>query len=166
LLLHLGFVGRTRDVDRDRHDDFGVQLDLDVDQAERLDRAFEFNHRLAEAGDAVFGERVDDVADRNRTIKLAGVRRLADQDDLLAVDVLGAAFGFATTFGVIRLDLAAVRFEQLAVGVIRAQRLVVGQQVIAGKAVLDVDDIADAAEFLDAFEQNDFHQTSPPYFTM
>ena len=39
LLLHFGFVRRTRDVDADGHHDLGVQLDLDVDQAERLDRA-------------------------------------------------------------------------------------------------------------------------------
>ena len=48
--------------------------------------------------DAVFGEGVNNVTDRNRAIKLAGVRRLADQDDLLAVDVLGAAFGSGATF--------------------------------------------------------------------
>src|SRR3546814_12985560 len=41
LALHFGFIGRTRDVDADGHGDLGVQLDLDVDQAERLDRKFE-----------------------------------------------------------------------------------------------------------------------------
>src|SRR3546814_13019623 len=66
---------------------------LDVDQAERLDRTFEFDHRLGHAFDAVFDQRVDDVAHRNRTIKLAGVRRMTDQDDLLAVDVLGTDLG-------------------------------------------------------------------------
>src|SRR3546814_18091791 len=86
------------------------------------------------------------------TTLFLSVRRLTDQDDLLAVDVLGTDFGFAAAFRVVGFDLRAVGFEQLAVGVVRAQRLVVGQQVIAGKAVLDVDAIADAAEFLDAFE--------------
>src|SRR3546814_21166534 len=94
------------------------------------------------------------------TTLFLSVRRLTDQDDLLAVDVLGTDFGFAAAFRVVGFDLRAVGFEQLAVGVVRAQRLVVGQQVIAGKAVLDVDDIADAAEFLDAFEQDDFHRSA------
>src|SRR3546814_9338046 len=68
------------------------------------------------------------------TTLFLSVRRLTDQDDLLAVDVLGTDFGFAAAFRVVGFDLRAVGFEQLAVGVVRAQRLVVGQQVIAGKA--------------------------------
>src|SRR3546814_14891464 len=94
------------------------------------------------------------------TTLFLSVRRLTDQDDLLAVDVLGTDFGFAAAFRVVGFDLRAVGFEQLAVGVVRAQRLVVGQQEIAGKAVLDVEDIADAAAFLDAFEQHDFHRSA------
>src|SRR3546814_4603310 len=72
----------------------------DVCSSDLLDRTFEFDHRLGHAFDAVFDQRVDDVAHRNRTIKLAGVRRLTDQDDLLAVDVLGTDFGFAVAFRV------------------------------------------------------------------
>ena len=76
---------------------------------------------------------------------------------------LGASYALNDVVG---FDLRPVGFEQLAVGFVRAQRLVVGQQEVTGKAILDGDDIADAAEFLDAFEQDDFHRTSPPYFTM
>src|SRR3546814_5889594 len=82
----------------------------------------------------VFDQRIDAVTHRHRTVKLAGVRRLTDQDDLLAVDVLGAAFGSGAAFGVVGLDLRAIALENLAIGVVRAQRLVVRQQEIAGRS--------------------------------
>ena len=68
-----------------------------------------------------------------------------------------AVFGLDAAIGIVGLDLGAVGFEQLAVGFVGAQRLLVGQQEIARKAVLDGDDVADGAELLDAFEQDDFH---------
>ena len=58
------------------------------------------------------------------------------------------------------VDALAARFEQLAVAVVGAQRLLVGQQVIAGKAVLDLYHVADGAELFDALKQNDFHGSS------
>ena len=45
-----------------------------------------------------------------------------------------------------------LRFE-----LVRAERLLVRQQIVAREAVLDVHDIADAAKFLDSLEQDDFH---------
>src|SRR3546814_8351395 len=85
--------------------------------------------------------------------------RLTYHDDLLAVDVLGAAFGSGAAFGVVGLDLRAIALENLAIGVVRAQRLVVRQQEIAGKTGLDIDDVADTAQFLDPLEPDDFHLT-------
>ena len=67
----------------------------------------------------------------------------------------------ASTRGVVGFDLGAVGFEDLAVGFVGAQRLLVRQQEVAGVAVLDVHDIADPAQLLDAFEEDDFHFVSP-----
>src|SRR3546814_18174124 len=61
---------------------------------------------------------------------MAGVGRLADQDDLLAVDAFGSLFGVRAAGGVVRLALGAVGFEHLFVGGVRTQRPLVGQQVV------------------------------------
>ncbi len=82
---------------------------------------------------------------------------MADQDDLLALDIGRQLFGFAALVGIVRFDLCAVGLEDLLVGLVGAQRLLVGQQEVAGVTVLDGNDIADAAELFDAFEQNDIH---------
>jgi hypothetical protein len=58
-------------------------------------------------------------------------------------------------------DAGAVGFEDLAVGFVGAQRLLVGQQEVTGVTVLDVHDVADGAQLLDAFEENDLHGSSP-----
>ena len=63
----------------------------------------------------------------------------------------------ARRVGIVGLDLRAIGFEHLAVGFVGAERLLVGQQIVAGEAVLDLDHVADGAELLDALEQDDFH---------
>src|SRR3546814_7531862 len=88
---------------------------------------------------------------------MAGVGRLADHDDLLAVDAFGSRVGVRAAGGVVRLDLGAGRFEHLFVGGVRTQRLLVGQQVVTRVTVLHGDDVADGAQLLDPFEENDFH---------
>ena len=65
--------------------------------------------------------------------------------------------GLGLGLGVAGLDLGALGLEDLQVGSRGAQRLVAGQQEVAGEAVLDGDDVAEGAQALDAFEQNDFH---------
>ena len=65
------------------------------------------------------------------------------------------------TLGVIRLNLGTIGFEQLPVGVVCTKRLLVRKQVVASETVLDGDDVADGAELLDAFKQDDFHGGAP-----
>jgi hypothetical protein len=59
--------------------------------------------------------------------------------------------------GVLRLDAFAVALEHLAVRLVGPKRLAVGKEEVTGKAVLDLDHVADGAELLDPFEQNDIH---------
>src|SRR3954451_21916904 len=156
LRLQVGLFRRARDVDLHRHRHFGVKRDLDLVHADRLDRAIE--HDLALRHVSPFSlQRVDDVARADRTVKLAGVRSLADQLDSLAVDALRSRFGVAAAIGIVFLDLRAVGFEDLAVRFVGAERLLARQQVVAGEAVLDLHHVADSAELLDAFKQDHFY---------
>ncbi len=156
LALQLGLVVGAGDVRLHRDVDLGVQRDLHVEHADRLDRALENDLRLGDVV-ALGLQRVGDVADADRTVELARVRRGADQDDLGSVDAGTGLGGFVAARGVLGLETLAVGFEHLAVGFVGAQRLLVRQQEVARVAVLDGDHVADRAELLDAFEQDDFH---------
>ena len=87
---------------------------------------------------------------------MAGARG-ADQHDLGSVKLGAFLFGFAAAFGVFLFEAFAVGFEHLAVRIVGAQRLLLRQQEVARVAVLDGDDIADPAELLDTFEEDDLH---------
>ena len=80
---------------------------------------------------------------------------------LLPSSVSAICLGFRLALEVARLELAALAFELLLVGLVGAQRLALRQQEIAGKAVLDLDGIAHLAEAGNAFEKNDFHGLVP-----
>jgi hypothetical protein len=124
--------------------------------ADRLDRPIE--HDLALGDLRSFGrKRFDDVARGHRAVKLPGVRRLANQLYGFSIDALGRLFRISAALGVFRLDARPIGFEQLAIGIVGAKRLLIGQQIVAGKAVLELDHVADAAELFDAFEQDDVH---------
>src|SRR3546814_11781489 len=64
-------------------------------------------------------------------------------------------FPYTTLFR--SLQTRTIGFEDLAVGLVGAQRLLARQQEVAGEAVLHLHHIADAAELLDSFEQNHVH---------
>ena len=68
-----------------------------------------------------------DVAHVDRTVQLAGIRRGADQDDFCTGDLLARLFGFAATFRVFLFEALAVRFEDLLVCRVGAQRLLLRQ---------------------------------------
>ncbi len=74
--------------------------------------------------------------------------------------LLGFLLGVAAARSVVGFDARAVGLEDLAVGVVGAQRLLVGEQEVAGEPVLDLHHVADGAELLDALKQNDVHVRS------
>src|SRR5690606_12519251 len=99
----------------------------------------------------------DDIAHADRTIELAGIGRGADQNHFHAVDILAGLLGFGALFRVFLFQALAVGFEDLAVGFVGAQRLLLRKQEVTGVAVPHGDDVTDRAQLLDAFEQDDFH---------
>ena len=149
------FVFGASDVDVDRHGDFGVQMQRHRVDADGLDRVGE-GHLAAGDGVAVGAQRLGDVARADRAVELAGLTRLADDDDGLAVEAGSDAGGGFAALGIALFDRGALALELLAVGFGGAQRLVLRQQIIAGVAVLDGDFVADVAVLADALEQNDF----------
>src|SRR5690606_40737341 len=100
-------------------------------------------------------------SDLDRTVQLTGVTRLADHDVGLAVDLVGDLLRVGLVLLVTRLDGGALDFEGLQVGGGGPAGLVARQKEVTGEAVLDGHDVADGAEVLDAFKQNDLHLTSP-----
>src|SRR4028118_79671 len=92
-----------------------------------------------------------------RAVRLAGCRRLADELDRNALEAFRILLRRGAALGVRRLDLLAIGFEDLAVRLVRPERLAVGQQEVAGEARLHIDHVADGAELLDPLEQDDFH---------
>ena len=102
-------------------------------------------------------DHVGDVAGRDRAVKLAAVAGLADQDEGLAVQLLGDGLGVLLALQIVGFELRLLGLEIFAVGLGGAQRLLLGQQEVAGEAVLDPDFVAHLAELLDPFEQNHLH---------
>ena len=101
---------------------------------------------------------------RDRAVELAAVAGLAQQDEGLAVQLLGDLLGFLLAFQIARFQLRLLGLEIFAVGLGGAQRLLLRQQEVAGEAVLDAHFVAHLAELLDAFEQDHLHGASS-YFT-
>src|SRR4029079_11952857 len=82
---------------------------------------------------------------------------MADDDEALPVELGRNGLGLGFELEIARLELGLVALEALAIGLGGAQGLALGEQVVAGEGVLDVDDIAHLSEAPDALEQNDLH---------
>ena len=75
----------------------------------------------------------------------------------MAVQLLGDGFGVLLALQIVGFQLRLLGLEIFPVGLGGAQRLLLGQQEVAGEAVLDADFVAHLAQLLDPFEQNDLH---------
>ena len=151
-----GFVFVARDIDRDHDFDLGMQRDRHLVAADHLDRGMEVD-LVAGHLDAGVGDHRGNVARRDRAEKLAGLGRLTDDHEGLAVELSGNLLGFAAVLEVLRLEILAHQFKARLVFLGRAQSLAFGEQEIAGKAVFDAHGLAHLAELGDAFEQDHFH---------
>ena len=134
----------------------GWRVTADRVEAEVLDRMVE-NHLAAVEGEAAGGGGVGDVAGGDRAVEGAAVGGGANHREGLAVELLRDRFGFLLRFEVADLELGAVGLEALEVRFGGAQRLALGQEEVAGVAVLDGDDLAHLAELGDALEEYDLH---------
>ena len=89
--------------------------------------------------------------------QVAGFAGLAEQDEAFAVKRLAGFFGFGARGGVALFKIGALGLEFFQIRFRGAQRLVLGQQKVAGVAVFDLYDIADGAEIFDALKKYDLH---------
>jgi hypothetical protein len=154
--LALCFVGRTGDIERDPGFDFGVQDNVDLMHADRLDRLFQIDLVTADA-EAFGGQEVGNVAGRDRSVKLTGFAGRTDDDEILAVKAFGHFRRGGLALGIARFDVLALGLEPGPVGIVGPECAAGRQQIVAGEPVLDGDFVADGAELGDAFQQNDFH---------
>ena len=92
--LALGFVLAAGHVHGDVHLHFGMQHHRQGEQADRLDRHADVDLVTVDL-EAGLLHRVRDIARRDGAIELATVAGLADQGELLAVELLADLFGFA-----------------------------------------------------------------------
>ena len=105
--LTLGFVGRRAMLIVTVTRDFGVQADLHLVDAERLDRLVQHDLRALDL--AAFGlDGVGDVAAGDRTVELAGFAGLTDQDVGRAVELLAGLAGLGLGLVVAGFDLGAL----------------------------------------------------------
>ena len=82
----------------------------------------------------------------------------------MPLQLCGDGLGLRFQLEIARLELRALLFEALTIGLGGAQRLALGQEKVAGKAVLDGDHIAHLAETADALKKNDLHFDAPVQF--
>ena len=76
---------------------------------------------------------------------------------LLSVELDRNRLSLRFELEIARLELGAIALEALAIGFGGAKRLALRQQIVAGEAVLDGDDVAHLPEASDALEKNDLH---------
>src|SRR5262245_24867277 len=100
-----------------------------------------------------------DVARGHRSIELTGVTGLPDGGERLARELSRNAFCVLLQRKVAGLELDTIRFKAGDVFLGCAQRLLLREEKIAGKAVLDVHYVSHLAKAADAFEQDDLHET-------
>jgi hypothetical protein len=132
-----------------------MELEWDGVLADRLDR-FGQDQLAAIDLEALPLEEVGDVGRRHRAVQLVGVTDAPDDHDVDGVQARGDSLGLALLFRLALLDDLALALDVLLVAVGGRQRQLPGQEVVAGIAVGDLDDLAALAQFLDMFSQNNF----------
>ena len=133
-----------------------MQANLNSVQTKRLDRMGQFD-LLAANGETTVDHLFGNVAGVDRTIKLSGFTSLTNQNDTEAIKLFANLFGFTPKLQVIGFQLGALRFKMFAIVFGGAQGFAFWQQKVAGVSGFNRDHIAHLAEFLDAFQKNDFH---------
>lgn len=160
VFLFFRFVIRAGNVDQDGLADFRVKAELNLINAEVFDRAFEVDITAFNVNAGFFHGR-SDVADGNRTVKLAGFGSLTDQHDFEALQffrLLGSALeqSFVVSF-----QFRFLFFVKSQIFGSCAKGFFGRQQIVAGVTVLDVYLVTHSAQFVYMFQKNNFHLISP-----
>src|SRR5690606_23414258 len=126
------------------------------------DRVVQLN-LVARNVEALGDQQVGDVAGRDRTVQLAGFTSRADDDEALAVEVLGNLGSLGLALLVAGFELGTLSLELLHVGFGRTERLALRQKVVACKTVLDADGVAHLTKACDTLEKNNLHCLAPSW---
>jgi hypothetical protein len=126
-------------------------------RAQRLDRLVELDLAALDLHTRGVG-RIGNVARGDRAVELQGLGGLANEGDLEALHLVGDLLGLAAALEVLGLQHVPLRFEVGDVVFGGAQRLLLRQQVVAGKARLHLHHVAHLAELGYALEQDDVHR--------
>src|SRR3954471_10612879 len=133
-----------------------MQLHRHFELTDLLDRLRQVQPALVDV-EAFGDEDVGDVAARDRSIECFGLADLARDLDLDVLQPAGDGFGDVLLLELFRVELDALALDLFLVALGREQRQLARQQVVAGVAVGDLDDLAAAPEVVDVFSQNHFH---------
>lgn len=131
LAAQLGFVlvHAANDADLDIGTDVRMQRDRHRLGAELLDRIAKLDLAAADL-DTELADRDGDVTRGDRAIKLTIVGGLANQGDRAALQFLGQLLGLGLALFVEALQRLTLALEVLDVGLVRAQSLLLRQQVV------------------------------------
>ena len=110
---------------------------------------------------ALFGKACDDIADIDRAIQLTSVRRSTDENDFSAINLSSSGFCNRAAFSIFCFQTFAIGFEDLFIGFVCSQGLLLWKQEVAGIAVFYSDNIADGAKLFDPFKEDNIHLFSP-----
>ena len=136
--LTLSFVFRAGHVDGQANADFRMQTDTDFMQTKRFDGCIQAD-LLTFDRVASICRRFDDVTCRDRTIKLSGRARLADQNEGLTVKACTCSRGRFACVGIALFKRIAFCFKPGSVLIVCNQRFAFWQKEVACKTVLDAD---------------------------
>ena len=125
-------------------------------KAKGFDRLFH-HHLSAGDGKAGLGHCIGDVTRCHGPEQLAHFRGGTDHADGKLVHLASFGLGLAAKGQIVRLALRLFGFKTLEVGLVCAKGLALWQKEVAGISRLYLHHVAHLAEFLDTFEQNDFH---------
>src|SRR5690606_35057675 len=141
--------------------DVGVQVDHDVVLAGAADGALTHDHFGLLDRVAGLGQRLGDVAGRDRTVELAfrgGIRtdrhRHVGELGLAGLGVVVHGLGLGFVLGAARLELGQV-------GLGRRRGLALRDQEVAAVTRLDVDLVAELAEVLHVLQEDQLHGGAP-----
>src|SRR6266478_7568369 len=133
-----------------------MKYDTQRMQAQGLDRPLE-NHLAFLDREACLSDGVGDVARRNGTVELPAFAGLPDDHDSQPLELAADLRRFALALQVIRFELGALTLEIRQVFLCCAQRFLLWQQIIAGKAGPYLDELAHLAQLFNTLEQDQFN---------
>src|SRR3569623_2029431 len=137
--------------------DVGVQMQFDRIAADVAERAGLHAHFMALEREAARGRRFGDVRRADRAEQLAFGAGLGGDGDALVVQLSGTGLGRGQALALGLFHFSATLFERGQIGLGGGHGLALRQQVVAGIAAAYRHAVAELAQVLHFFQQDDVH---------